>query len=67
VATVGRIIIIDSSSKLPEAMKVSLDSAIVSAVVGTLTVPVVARRYRLFCEVACNQHTSSGSIGECKV
>jgi hypothetical protein len=52
VATVGAasLSLFRSRSRSRAIVKVS-DSSIVSAVVGTLTVPVVARRYVTVCEV----------------
>jgi calcineurin-like phosphoesterase len=69
VATVGAAslsLIVPVAEAVPEAMlKSSLFSSIVSAVVGTPTVPVApAGGYCLRCGSVIS--TSSGSIGECK-
>jgi hypothetical protein len=65
----SRIIIIDCSSSRSRSRDNSkglIDSAIVSAVVGTETVPSSTRRYSYCLRSGSVISTSSGSIGECK-
>jgi hypothetical protein len=69
VATVGAAslsLIVPVAEAVPETMKVSLDSAIVSAVVGTEQFRSSTRRYSYCLRSGSVISTSSSSIGECK-
>jgi hypothetical protein len=60
-------LIVPVAEAVPEAIvKVSLDSAIVSAVVGTETFRSCTRRYSYCLRSGSVISTSSSSIGECK-